>query len=658
MLCAEIASAQSSLIDSLQRLIEKQPYDTNKIKALDHLATEFMRKDMEKAKSYTYQQISVAKVLRTDFGLHSGYSTLVALHQNGGEIDSALYYLAKLEILAKNPNNKKAAINYANSAGLFYKNQGKVKEALPYLLEALRLLYNGDKTARAGQLLNVGNAYYNLGDLKNAADYHLKSLSLFEEVNNKRGQSFCLNSLGNDYSELKQYSAAKKYYSKSEKLKEELGDKRGLLTTWMSLGVVYQQTNEEDLSMLYFNKALLRSRELNLSVEEARVLFNMGSLLKQTKLNREATEKFSESLLLARQLGDSALVSRIKSYLIALQNDGRKEKIEEETLLDNVRISLEAGALDNTAEGQLMLAEWYASRNQFEKAFNYLSQGQALTDSINGNQVILQLKSLEEEYKNDKKEKEIALLKKDQEIQALALSRERSNVILFAIALIAVLIIGGLLINRYRVMNRIRRQAEMEKMRQQISRDLHDDIGSTLSSINIMSQLAMKETGSSSTQLQKIAAYSSTMMESMSDMVWSINPRNDSLEQMVVKMKEFAAEILEPKNIQYDIKAEDTLNAIKLDVEKRKNLFLIFKEAINNAAKYSEASQVEIDLTRENGSLNLRVRDNGNGFDEKTIAHGNGLKNMADRAHSMNGSWRQQTAPGKGTSIIVQVPLT
>jgi signal transduction histidine kinase len=658
LVSAESVSGQTPLIDSLLRIVAAHPRDTNEIRALDRLAVEFMRKDMDQAKSYIYQQIALAKVLETDFGLAPGYSGLVALHQTTGRIDSAKYYLDQLEILAQNPANKKAAINYANSAGLFYKNQGKIKEALPYLLDALRLLENGDKTARAGQLLNVGNAYYNLGELKNAADYHLKALTLFEEVKNKRGQSFCLNSLGNDYMDLKQYAVAEKYILQSESLKEELGDKRGLLNSWMGLGIVYQQTNRADLSMLYFDKALVRARELKLVLEEARALFNIGSLLKQTKKNDASTQTFSEALTLARQIGDSSLVSRIKTYLIALQNDKLLETKEEQTLLHNIKISGEAGSIDNTAEAHLMLAEWYASRKQFDKAYENLKQGQQLTDSIKGNKVILQLKKLEEEYNTEKKEKEIALLKKDQELQTLALSRQRVIITLGIIALISILVIGALLVNRYRVMNRTKRMVEIEKVRNHIARDLHDDIGSTLSSINIMSQLALQENGNAGTHLKKIANHSARMMENMSDIVWSINPKNDSLEQVVMKMKEFAAEILEPKNIDYSFEIADSIMALTLDVEKRKNIFLIFKEAINNAAKYSEGDKLTVSLSVQQQKLSLSVRDNGKGFNPALGTMGNGLKNMEDRAVAMHGKMTRISEPGKGTDIQLEMPLT
>jgi len=147
-------------------------------------------------------------------------------------------------------------------------------------------------------------------------------------------------------------------------------------------------------------------------------------------------------------------------------------------------------------------------------------------------------------------------------------------------------------------------------------------------------------------------------MENMSDIVWSINPKNDSLEQVVMKMKEFAAEILEPKNIDYSFEIADSIMALTLDVEKRKNIFLIFKEAINNAAKYSEGNKLTVSLSVQQQKLSLSVRDNGKGFNPAVGTTGNGLKNMEDRAVAMHGKMTRISKPGKGTDIQLEIPLT
>ncbi|MBK7650273.1 MAG: histidine kinase dimerization/phosphoacceptor domain-containing protein [Flammeovirgaceae bacterium] len=179
------------------------------------------------------------------------------------------------------------------------------------------------------------------------------------------------------------------------------------------------------------------------------------------------------------------------------------------------------------------LSDYYTLHKDYERALYYFREHKALSDSVEGNEVLLQLKELEEQYQNEKHVQEITLLKKNQELQALALSRERTNVALIAFALLSVLIISILLVNRYRVKNRANRMIEMERMRNTIARDLHDDIGSTLSSINIMSQLALNENGNASQHLKKLLHTRLKIMENMSDIVWSINPKNDLAEQMV-----------------------------------------------------------------------------------------------------------------------------
>ncbi len=198
-----------------------------------------------------------------------------------------------------------------------------------------------------------------------------------------------------------------------------------------------------------------------------------------------------------------------------------------------------------------------------------------------------------------------------------------------------------------------------EQIRTKVARDLHDDIGSTLSSINIISKLAMNESnGNTKGHLQRIGEHSAKMMESMGDIVWSINPNNDSLEQMMVKMKEFAAEILEPQNIAYTFMGEESLNGASLDIQVRKNIFLIFKESINNTAKYSEADQVTIQLEVKDNALHLFIHDNGKGFDFENIKPGNGLRNIRERAKSIEARLELKSSAATGTQLELNIPIT
>jgi signal transduction histidine kinase len=145
-------------------------------------------------------------------------------------------------------------------------------------------------------------------------------------------------------------------------------------------------------------------------------------------------------------------------------------------------------------------------------------------------------------------------------------------------------------------------------------------------------------------------------MEDMSDMVWSINPRNDSMQRVISRMREFATEIFEAAGIDYKF-SEKIKDDLTLDSDKRKNLYLIFKEAINNAAKYSNASTVEIDLHQQGQTLILKVKDNGQGFEEQNIVGGNGLHNQRERAKEINGQVVVNSKIDQGTELVLQLPI-
>jgi signal transduction histidine kinase len=148
------------------------------------------------------------------------------------------------------------------------------------------------------------------------------------------------------------------------------------------------------------------------------------------------------------------------------------------------------------------------------------------------------------------------------------------------------------------------------------------------------------------------------MQESMSDMVWAINPENDTMEKVVIRMREFAAEILEPLDIAYEFHEDGDFNHIRLNLNTRKHFFLIFKEAVNNAAKYSRCRTLLINLVRYPNGILLRIRDDGQGFDLAHVNAGNGLNNMRHRASSIRGTIQIESVPGNGTSIILKAPIT
>jgi ligand-binding sensor domain-containing protein/two-component sensor histidine kinase len=198
----------------------------------------------------------------------------------------------------------------------------------------------------------------------------------------------------------------------------------------------------------------------------------------------------------------------------------------------------------------------------------------------------------------------------------------------------------------------------LELLRNKISTDLHDDIGSTLSSISILSEVAFREKEQKSKRiLSEINERSHNLMEKMDDIVWSISTRNDTVGLLFIRIQQFASSVLEAKDIEYEVNIPEKLKGMKLDMQRRQHIYLILKEAINNLIKYSECTTVSINAGYAGGKLKIEVTDDGKGFDPEKIQPGNGLYNMKKRTAAMNGRLLIATAPCGGTKITLCVEI-
>jgi signal transduction histidine kinase len=209
-------------------------------------------------------------------------------------------------------------------------------------------------------------------------------------------------------------------------------------------------------------------------------------------------------------------------------------------------------------------------------------------------------------------------------------------------------------------------QKEMLNERLRISRELHDDIGSTLGSISIYSEVIKnrsKKNENADEAIAKMGNASRELIDKMSDIVWSTNPNNESFEQLQNRMQAFAAMILTPRNIQYNFNANEAVKNIQLIAEERKNTYLIYKEAIHNVIKYAECSQVEIKIFLNAGEFVMIVKDNGKGFDINNVQQtreslgGNGIKNMQARAESINANFSIHSKENAGTTIMLKLKI-
>ncbi len=197
----------------------------------------------------------------------------------------------------------------------------------------------------------------------------------------------------------------------------------------------------------------------------------------------------------------------------------------------------------------------------------------------------------------------------------------------------------------------------IEEERNRIALELHDDIGSSISSINIYSNIAIesieKNTDKSLDLIHRIKQQSYEIAENLSDLIWAIYSGNDTYGQLFQRMKNFSFEILGAKDIYTQFEFSTSIQNHYARIDILKNLLLFFKESVNNIAKYSGATEVKISLTELNSQLTLIIEDNGKGFDRSLIIEGNGLNSFNVRAKSLNGTCEIISIPGKGTRIAM-----
>ncbi len=211
---------------------------------------------------------------------------------------------------------------------------------------------------------------------------------------------------------------------------------------------------------------------------------------------------------------------------------------------------------------------------------------------------------------------------------------------------------------------RVARAVQIERVRTRIATDLHDDVGSSLTQIAILSEVALRDVSTrreiGHERLERIAGISRTLVDSMSDIVWSINPAADRIADLLYRMRRFASDVFAAGSVQFRLTVPEAGIEETLDAEVRRQAYLVFKESVNNAVRHSGCTRVEIRLALEKDRLILSVRDNGSGFDPVAGGEGrggHGLDSMRARAERLGGRFQVESRPGKGTSVTLALPL-
>jgi len=206
---------------------------------------------------------------------------------------------------------------------------------------------------------------------------------------------------------------------------------------------------------------------------------------------------------------------------------------------------------------------------------------------------------------------------------------------------------------------RVKQLLKVERLRTRIATDLHDDVSSTLSSISILSDLLGRQTDNpgSTGMIGEIGSSAHNMLERMDDIIWTVTPANDKFEDLGLRINEYAIPLLESKNINYHFEYPEKLSSVQLQMEVRRNIYLIAKEAVNNLVKYSQCRNATVSFREESGLLVLEIRDDGVGFTPGAQTTRHGIVNMKLRAEKIGGTISIISGPGEGTRICLHVKI-
>ncbi len=549
---------------------------------------------------------------------------------------SCLNYSQKAMAIAVR-NNWKDQVAYINRlVGHCYFNTSQFPEALKHFFIALRIDENLDKLDAAYDMNSVAMVYRKEKKIDKAIYYYKKAWAINELDKRKEDIGNHIAGIGIVYDDIAKYDSALFYYKIALNAHIKYGNKLGQEIVKINMGNSFMNLYQFDKAENYMLNGLSAMKKLD---NQFGIMLTSGNL----------ADLYIKMANPPKELGMSCNITERNNYY--------KKAIHYAHL--SIQVATQLGDWDIRESSYAFLSEAQAGLGLYNDALESYKQHELFKDSIFNQNNEDAIANLSVQHELDMKSRQIAEREKDLIIahQEASLNKTNTRNQLYAFLASIGLVIGIAMLVFYLV--RIKQLRKLYQVRNTIAANLHDEVGATLSSISMMSQIAKRNRGDEEELLDKISSNSQTMLESMSDIVWSIRPDNDKLGDIVKRIRLFAADTLEEQNVVLNMVIEGNIEGLPIPMEFRKDIYLIAKEAIINIAKYAKASQVNIHLYSNNSKLLVEIADNGIGIEQSKGSKlgGNGLVNMAQRAQKLNGSVHIQSTPLSGTRIIFEMPL-
>ena len=559
------------------------------------------------------------------------------------EFDKGLVYANQALSLSQKLAFKKGIAQAHYSMGRIYMRQNSYPEALKNTLASLKLREElNDKQGTADAYNNLGTIYNLQGNGSEGLKNFTIALKLFKEVKNKKCEAMAYNNLGIYYAEHSDFTESFKNFNAALKIYEERKDMLGAAQEFSNMGGIYEMLGNYPKAIENQTAALKMAQKIGDINDFAGPLIQLGSLYTELHKTKEAHYYLDSALRIGLRLNSKGDIGLYYGKL---------------TLLDSV-------------EGN------------YKAAFQHYRLFIVYRDSIDNEETKTESLKIQMQYESEKKEKEIALLnldlltkQKDKELLS-AQVHQKNNIIIATVASAILLIISVFLFysrqqlkqkNQYQI--EISKQQEntataiiqtQENERNRIAKDLHDSVGTFLSTLKINLQLLensipadKKTTYQNVIELaDKTAAELRNITKNISNETLVESGLTDALQELVERVNRLGS-------VQIDFKTYGISARLKEITEI--NLYRVAQELITNCVKHAKASKATLQLIAHESNLMLMLEDNGQGIattsTQKNTDGGMGLKNIRDRINFIKGTLKMESNIGTGTTFIIETPL-
>lgn len=542
--------------------------------------------------------------------------------------------------------------------GYYYREQSRYVQALNYTQQAHQLYVRlQDRFNETRAIYGLTRIYFEQGLYGQSLAANLAGLQLARTEKLTKPELFLRIQHGLTSTALGEYDQARRSLLRALGLAKQLHDAIGYGHAYTALGELSEQQQQWARAQYYYTQAL---RSYQPVYNEQGLLPTRINLVKMDEYQGRAAQALAQGRVLLREARTTREMARLQLVLSrAFLRTGQLDSAQYYGM-QSLRLSRTSNLKEEGAAAATLLARAGAQQGDFVVAYRYQREAGAYADSLTGNATRRRVAALQFRAEQEQEASQRRELAQQQELADLR--QHQQQAILAVLALLA----GGIVVWTYKRRQRLHE----ETLRKRLAADLHDDVGTLLSQIALQSGLlqeGLADVEGQREQLNQIADASRTAVRQLNDVVWSLDAHNDHLPDLLDRMRDYAYEVLPPAGFEVTFEVPAALPEQRLPVLLRRNLYLIYKEALHNILKHArQANQVTIGLyLPDPGRLVLNIADNGQPatsvVENRPYQHqrrtGHGLRNISQRAAAVGGEAIASMGP-TGFRLRVQMPLT